>query len=305
MDNLDHGFLILNKPKGITSRQLVNQISRQTKLKVGHTGTLDPLASGMMVLCIGDATKFSQWLISSDKAYDATIQFGRQTTTDDAEGDIIASAASDAKIITQSDVQAVLTEFTGKILQRPPIFSAIHINGKRAYKLARSNKDVIMPQRSVTVHDIQLVAFDDSQQEAKLTIHCQSGTYIRSIARDLGFALNNFAFLSELKRTWVSPFSAQDLPQVDETPPVISLDYFFSHLSALPRADLTYEQAQTLAHGQLISLDDRPNTSASGTIVVFHANCFLGIISPSDTNTLLYKSTKLRSHILEILRSLK
>ena len=162
-----------------------------------------------------------------------------------------------------------------------------------------------MPKRTVVIHQLQLVEIDATRQEAKLTIHCQSGTYIRSIARDLGFALNNFAFLSDLKRTWVSPFSEQNLPKVDEMPPVISLDYFFSHLSALPRADLTYEQAQTLAHGQPITLDDLPDATANGAIVVFHANCFLGIISPSDTNSPLYKSTKLRSHILEILRSLK
>ena len=298
MADLDHGFLILNKPKGITSRQLVNQVSRQTKLKVGHTGTLDPLASGMMILCIGDATKFSQWLISSDKAYDATIQFGQQTATDDAEGDIIAESPSRT---TQKELAKTLIQFTGDITQKPPAHSAIHINGQRAYRLARDNKDFEIPDRSVHIHSIVIQSFDQDNQQAKLTIHCQSGTYIRSIARDLGHALNNYAYLADLNRTWIAPFSASDLPEVGDIPAVISLDAFFSNHSALPKANLSHEEAIKLAHGKTLLLQEH---STQSPLSVFYQAHFLGIIELIEGQFNQYKSTKLRSNILEYIHSI-
>lgn len=301
MADIDHGFLVLHKPKGITSRRLVDQINRLTNLKVGHTGTLDPLASGMMILCIGDATKFSQWVISSDKSYNALIQFGQQTATDDAEGDIVAEVPTSSKIITEADLIAILPKFTGSIIQKPPAYSAIHINGQRAYKLARDNKDFEIPERTVYINNIVIQSFDQDNQTAELSIHCQSGTYIRSIARDLGHALNNYAYLADLKRTWVAPFSHKDLTEVDAIPPVISLDSFFSKHSNLPKADLSHEEAIKLAQGKTLILQEQ---NAQTSLAVFYQAHFLGIIEPIKEQPQQFKSTKLRSNILEYIHSI-
>lgn len=282
---LDHGFLILNKPKGITSRQLVNQINRQTPLKVGHTGTLDPLASGMMILCIGDATRFSQFVITSDKAYEADIAFGQQTQTDDCEGEVILESH---QLITEKDITHTLPNFTGIISQTPPLHSAIHINGQRAYKLARKNIDFQIPSRDVHIHTIKLLAFDQDTQQAKLYIHCQSGTYIRSIARDLGKTLGCYAHLKELKRLWITPFQETDLPKDHNDSSLITLDTFFKHHSPFPTHELNTEDAQSLIHGRHIKINADTKLSA------YYNGSFIGIITPADQGE--YKVFKLRSN---------
>lgn len=288
MISLDHGFLIVNKPKGISSRKLVDQVRRLTPHKVGHTGTLDPLASGMMVIAIGNATRFSQWIVSKDKCYDAHIQFGAQTSTDDAEGETIHTSQT---IINLEQLNAALPSFTGKISQVPPQYSAIHINGKRAYKLARANQEVLMPSRDITVYKIECLSFDVKQQQTLVRIHCQSGTYIRSIARDIGLHMNSRAYLSDLKRLWVSPF--EDMPLLDldhEHLSVLDLETYFTQHSGMPIVDLNQDQALSLAHGKRITLSLTQVTAA------FYQKSFIGIIEPIKEGE--FKSLKLIPNVL-------
>ena len=287
MKNISDGFLLVNKPLGITSRRLVDMVARQTSKKVGHTGTLDPLATGMMVLAIGDATKFSKWIVSSNKAYEAEVQFGSQTSTDDAEGDIVEHSN---KRITKDDMLMALPQFLGNIQQRPPNFSAIHINGKRAYKLARSQQEFEIPSRQITIHDIHCISFDEKTQQTRLYIHCQSGTYIRSIARDLGKHLECFGHLSNLKRLWISPFEKTPFYELDDTRlSVISLESYFMTHAHIPHVLLNKEQALSLANGQTITLSEQD------TLAAFYQDHFLGIIEPSSPYT--YRSIKLRPNI--------
>lgn len=291
MKNLNDGFLIINKPNGISSRQLVDRIKKLTSKKVGHTGTLDPLATGMMVICIGEATKFSQWVITNDKAYDASIKFGTQTATDDAEGDAIAQSN---QRVSEKQLISELVNFSGKIQQQPPQFSAIHINGKRAYKLARAEKSFEMPSREVQINEIKLLEFNDEKQIAKLYISCQSGTYIRSIARDLGLKLGCYAHLYDLYRKWISPFENFKLGAYStENLEVISLETYFSDIASINCYVLSDTQVKSLAYGRPISLDGDHSYAA------FHQGTFIGIIEPSSTGT--YKSTRLRANVLSTL----
>jgi|AntRauTorckE5430_2_1112549.scaffolds.fasta_scaffold00038_48 tRNA pseudouridine55 synthase len=280
------GFLIIDKPYGISSRKLLDRIKPFTDKKLGHTGTLDPLATGMMVIAIQDATRFSSWIISQDKAYEAVIQLGAQTETDDQEGEIIAQSDH---IPSLESINTALKKFIGDISQRPPNYSAIHVNGKRAYELARNNKPVNLKARPITIYDIQLKTYDPNTRLLKLYIHCQSGTYIRSIARDLGIDLNCYGNLFSLKRLWVSPFEEHPMIQLEDLPkPSLPLDHFFKTLA---HVELSREQGLDLAHGKMITLDDTRELAA------FYKDTFIGMIAPKDG---YYKSIKLRSNVLKI-----
>ena len=294
MQNLNDGFLIIHKPKGISSRQLVDRVKRFTTKKVGHTGTLDPLASGMMVVCIGEATKFSQWIISSDKAYHATIQLGSQTETDDAEGDV--THTSDISV-DKTALENALIPFKGLISQVPPKYSAIHINGKRAYKLARTNQDFEIPSRKVKVLAIHLQEYDPETSVAEVYIHCQSGTYIRSIARDLGTSLGCYAHLKDLHRLWVSPFENIDMLTLEQdTLSTISLDTYFDEHANMPKIALNKIDAINLSHGRQINLDITEQHAA------FYQSIFLGIISKKADGRIQF--LRLRANLPSLLGKL-
>ena len=209
-----NGFILIDKPSGISSFQALQQLNRRFRIqdnygRLGHGGTLDPEASGLLVIAIGRATKLLRFFLGSDKRYTATIQFGARTNTDDAEGEIVATAPFNH--ITRDDVAQVIERFKGKIQQIPPGFSAIHINGKRAYKLARKGKDIEMPPREVEIYDIRILDCGLPENPTlTLDIACSGGTYIRTIAHDLGIALGSEAYLSTLRRTESCHFKVQD-----------------------------------------------------------------------------------------------
>lgn len=204
-----HGFINLNKPLGWTSHDCVARTRRllNTK-KVGHGGTLDPLATGVLPIAVGRATRLLQYL-PADKAYRAVIRFGVTTATDDLEGDVIAqqSAAS----LTLETVTTALTNFVGTVQQIPPMYSAIQVEGKRLYDLARQGKEVDVPAREVTLYDLQPVDWAPGEQpELTLDIECSPGTYIRSLARDLGVVVGAGATLAGLQRSRSSGFNLAD-----------------------------------------------------------------------------------------------
>ncbi|MDP3901092.1 MAG: tRNA pseudouridine(55) synthase TruB [bacterium] len=197
----------VNKPPGITSHDVVNEIRGLTGVKrVGHAGTLDPFATGVLVVGIGrENTKELGRIAESDKEYVAILKFGEESSTGDPEGKI--ARISDRKI-TREDLERVIPEFTGAIQQTPPAYSAVRIRGVRAYLLARKGKPVTPPPRHVTVSSIEILSFE--YPKAKLKIACSSGTYIRSLAEDIGRALGVGAYLTALERTRVGPFTIQD-----------------------------------------------------------------------------------------------
>jgi tRNA pseudouridine55 synthase len=209
------GFLNLNKPLGITSHDCVFKLRKilNTK-KIGHAGTLDPAADGVLPVAIGRATRLLQYL-PSDKAYNATVRFGLVTETDDLEGAVIQT--TDASQLAEATVVQALAQFNGLISQVPPSYSAIQVDGKRLYDLARSGQAVVAPTRQVMIYDVQVLGWRSGEQpEIDLAIACGAGTYIRSIARDLGAAVGTGATLSALRRTASSGFGLSDSLTFDD-----------------------------------------------------------------------------------------
>jgi tRNA pseudouridine55 synthase len=210
MTDMDR-IILIDKPDGMTSFGVVARVRRvlskqaSKKVKVGHTGTLDPFATGLMILVSGKMTKHAMEYTKLDKVYEATIRLGQTSTTGDPEGEI--SDASD-RVPTREEVAAVLARFTGEIQQRPPIFSAIKIDGQRAYKLARDGKEVEIPLRTVNIYSLELI--DYAYPALKIRTHVSSGTYIRSLASDVGEALDTGAYCTQLRRTRIADWQVAD-----------------------------------------------------------------------------------------------
>ena len=197
------GFLNVYKPTGKTSHDVVAILRRVTKVKqIGHTGTLDPFAEGVLPICIGKATRLIEYL-NDEKEYIGTIQFGSSTTTYDTEGEVVKTSD---KIVTQGDVEESLKFFRGEIEQLPPIYSAIKINGKKLYEYARAGQEVKIEPRKVTIFELELVNFNQATQQAEIRIVCSKGTYIRSIANDLGEKLGALGHLIKLVRIKAGDF---------------------------------------------------------------------------------------------------
>lgn len=214
---MNDGILLIDKPAGMTSFGVVARVRRVLtqqagkKVKVGHTGTLDPFATGLMILVIGKECKNAGHYTKLDKVYEATFRLGQTSTTGDPEGEI--TDVSD-KRPTREEVEEVLVRFTGEISQRPPIFSAIKINGRRAYKLARNGEEIEIPTRQVTIHSLELL--DYTYPEIKIRTHVSSGTYIRSLAVDIGDALGTKAYCTQLRRISISKWNVTDAKQLSD-----------------------------------------------------------------------------------------
>lgn len=207
----EDSILLVDKPANMTSFGVVARIRRRLsqqlgkKAKVGHTGTLDPFATGLMIIVTGKECRNAMQYSKLDKEYEATIRLGQTSTTGDPEGEI--TDVSDLQP-TREQIEAALGQFRGEISQRPPIYSAIKINGQRAYKLARKGEVVEMPERQVTVFSLELI--DYSYPELKIRTHVSSGTYIRTLAQDIGTALGTSAYCTQLRRTKVAEYSVAD-----------------------------------------------------------------------------------------------
>lgn len=200
------GFLNIYKPKGMTSFDVVARLRRVTKIKqIGHTGTLDPFAVGVLPICIGKSTRLIEYL-DDDKEYLATVQFGKDTDTYDLDGTVTKTYNQK---ITQADLISILDDFRGEIEQLPPIYSAIKVNGKKLYEYARKGEEVEIKPRKVFISKLELENFDFEKQEAKIIVGCSKGTYIRSIAYDIGQKLNCGGYLTALERTKAGLFNRE------------------------------------------------------------------------------------------------
>lgn len=199
-----NGWLNIYKPRGITSAKLVGSVKRILgKVKIGHTGTLDPEAEGVLPLAIGEATKLCSILIDGRKKYIFRIQFGAKTTTGDIEGEVLERTSV---IPPEEACQKIVKDFLGSVKQTPPIFSAIKIDGKRAYDIARNNQTCIMPERAITIYDLKFLDYDGKNSTALYEVECSKGTYVRTLAEDISLSLQSLGFVIELRRTQVSGF---------------------------------------------------------------------------------------------------
>ena len=214
-------FIYINKPYGISSfgalahiRFVVSKRLGIKRVKIGHAGTLDPLATGVLVLCTGKKTKLIEELQKHTKEYLATLQFG--ATTDSYDREYTVNRTFPKSHITKELIEQVLPTFTGEIMQVPPIFSACNVNGKRAYELGRKGHEVVLEAKPVEIHEIELLDFDEREKVLKIRVVCGKGTYIRSLARDLGEAVGSGAFLTDLCRTKSGDVSLTDCMTFDE-----------------------------------------------------------------------------------------
>jgi len=256
-----HGWIILDKPLGLGSTQAVGAVKRllreagEPKTKVGHGGTLDPLASGVLPIALGEATKLAGRMLDATKSYDFTIRFGEETDTLDREGKIIAT--SDVRP-TAAEIAAILPRFTGPIEQAPPVYSALKIDGKAAYARARAGEKLEMKLRSVTIHELRVL--ESTSDELTLSATVSKGTYIRSLARDIAHALNTVGHVAMLRRTRAGPFTSEQAISLDflnEAAKARRLDGAVVPLTAalddIPALPVTPGQAQLLRHGQCLA----------------------------------------------------
>lgn len=253
------GVLCVDKPLGLTSHDVVGHIRRLAGLRrVGHAGTLDPLATGVLLLCLGRATRLIEYLVGHNKLYETTVRLGQSTTTYDAEGDVVAERP--LPHLTPSQIEAALEPFRGEILQQPPLYSAIKQGGQPLYKLARQGKmDVERPYRAVTIHELTLLRWEPPF--LSLRIGCSSGTYIRSLGHDLGEALDCGGHLSALRRLAVGDFGIETAVPLDDLSPenialhLLPPDTAVRHL---PRLDLPETAAADILQGKPIPKTDAP-----------------------------------------------
>lgn len=248
-----HALLNINKPRGITSRDAVNRVQRLVRPhKIGHAGTLDPLASGVLVVAIGSATRLIEFVQQQPKRYLGTFLLGQSSTTEDVEGEI--TQLPDAPQPSHEALVQAAAKLTGEILQRPPAYSALKVNGRRAYKLARRGEMPNLAPRPITIHQLNVVRYEYPVVE--LDIGCSSGTYVRSLGRDLAESLGTAAVMSALIRTAIGQFKLEDACELDQLNADTLSQYLLPTQAAvahLPRYELTETDVINLRHGRSIA----------------------------------------------------
>lgn len=256
-----HGVLLLDKPQGMTSNDALQKVKRLFNAKkAGHTGALDPLATGMLPICFGEATKFSQYLLDSDKRYQVIAKLGERTDTSDADGQIICSKPVN---ITQSQIDEALTHFRGDILQVPTMFSALKHQGKPLYEYARQGIVIEREARPITVYENQFIQFDVTNHELTLEIHCSKGTYIRTIIDDLGELLGCGAHVIYLRRLQVSNYPIKKMVTLEALQNLADKDELLmpvdSPMNEYPKVILSEQQGKNILLGRTIEIDSTIN----------------------------------------------
>ena len=211
-----NGILLVNKPKNCTSHDVVYKVRKIVKEKVGHTGTLDPLAEGVLPLLIGKGTLCSKYLIEHDKEYEIVLKLGISTETMDGEGKVIENKEVEEELLDKKYVEEILESFVGKQKQTPPIYSAIKVKGKKLYEYARRGEKVEIPKREIEIYEIKLIAINREKKEIEFKVSCSKGTYIRSLCTDIAKKLGTIGYMSELKRLKVGNFKIEDTIIIDE-----------------------------------------------------------------------------------------
>jgi len=272
------GILLLDKPQGLSSNSALGRAKRVLGIrKAGHTGTLDPLASGLLVLCFGEATKVAGFLLDGDKSYVAEIRLGLTTETDDAEGEVISEQPVPA--LDPDALERLLDDFRGPIEQIPPMYSALKQNGERLYKMARRGETVERPARAVTIRELSMLECQDDRLIVQVC--CSKGTYIRSLARDLGERLRCGAHLAALRRTQSAPYRLSDSITLEELES-LSVDAARARLQSpdsalehLPSIELQSDESERLQMGQ--RLPSQRCGDLFGLVRLYGPNGFFGI----------------------------
>ncbi len=283
-----NGLLLVNKPPALTSNAVLQKVKRifQAK-KAGHTGSLDPMATGMLPVCFGEATKFCQYLLDADKCYEVTGLLGVKTNTADAMGEVIARTEN--FVVSIDRLQTVLTQFLGHIQQVPSMFSALKHQGRPLYKYAREGIDIERKARNISIHDLQLNHFDG--QQLSLTVTCSKGTYIRNLIEDIGEQLGTFAHVTRLHRLYTAGFDnepmftlddLQNKPEEELISCLLPLDRAVSHL---PRLAISPDAAQALRQGKTLS--NMNDGIVPGRIRLYENDLqFIGLGELADTGLL-------------------
>jgi tRNA pseudouridine55 synthase len=287
--------LVVDKPTGLTSFTVVKQVRRALarlwgtplrRLKVGHGGTLDPLASGVLPICVGEGTKLAPFLLDADKEYETTVRFGAETDTLDSDGEIVATAPVEG--LTEAAIEAALGPFRGEITQVPPMYSALKRNGRPLYAYARAGETVERAARQVRVHALTLLSFDPPDA-VRLRIRCSKGTYVRVVGADLGRALGTGAHLTALRRIASGPFHLEGALTLDEllrrieardALPFVSLGDALAHLPAVRVTDLL---ANALRRGQPVAWAALHDAPATGSIRVLQEDgSLVAVVEPGE-----------------------
>ena len=268
------GILIVNKPKNCTSHDVVYKVKKITNQKVGHTGTLDPMATGVLPLLIGKGTLCSKYLIEHDKIYKATIQLGKKTTTADQEGEVIEEQEIANNALEPQYVTKRLKEFLGKQIQTPPMYSAIKVNGKKLYEYARKGQNVEVPKREIEIYEIELLNIDKQNKKIEYKVHCSKGTYIRSLCEDIAEKLGTIGYMAELERLKVGKFilknavSIDDLEKKNIEKNIITIEEIFKNNEKI---NLTRKKLELFLNGVQITYD-----SPDGVYKIYCENKFIG-----------------------------
>jgi tRNA pseudouridine55 synthase len=278
---LPSGLVLVDKPQGFTSHDVVAKLRKVlgTK-KIGHAGTLDPMATGLLLLGVDSGTKLLTFLVGADKTYEARIRLGQSTVSDDAEGEVLSSTS--ALHLNRAVIETEIAKLTGRISQVPSAVSAIKVDGKRAYDLVREGKEVELKSREVEVTRFELVseiAIVDEFLEFDVVVDCSSGTYIRALARDLGESLGVGGHLRALRRTRIGEYQIETASTLDQDP--VLLDLTEAAAKIYPIAELTDQQAIDLVHGKRLAI------SSTGMLSAIYKGKLIGILEPTGSS---YKS---------------
>lgn len=271
------GIIIVNKHKGCTSHDIVYKVKKICNEKVGHTGTLDPMATGVLPLLIGKGTLCSKYLINHDKIYIATIQLGIETDTLDAEGTVISTKEVSGEILNEEYIINILNTFLGKQEQVPPIYSAIKVNGKKLYQYAREGKSIEVQPRNIEIYNIKLLEVNQENKQIKYEIHCSKGTYIRSLCNDISKKLGTIGHMLELQRIQVGEFNILNsvtLEQIQNNPNelekhLITIEDIFKDKEII---NLDNKKLQLFLNGVQLNFNKE-----EGVYKIYNANKFIGI----------------------------
>lgn len=270
------GIILVNKEKDFTSHDVVSIVKKITESKVGHAGTLDPNATGVLPLLIGNATKISKYLINHDKEYEAVIQLGKKTTTADIEGEVIEEKEVPEKIYIECE--NILKSFIGKQKQTPPAYSAIKVNGKKLYSYAREGKKIEIKPRNIEIYNIELMNINKEEKQISFRVSCSKGTYIRSLCEDIADKLGTVGYMKDLKRTKVGDFEIKEAITIDELKEkfekndfsdVITIENIFKDM---PKIELNENNIKQYLNGVKIT-----EKNQDGIYRIFYKNEFNGI----------------------------
>ena len=286
--DLVDGVLLIDKPVGLSSNDALTKVKRIVNAKkAGHTGTLDPFATGLLPLCFGEATKFSQDLLEADKTYDAVVHLGITTTTGDTEGETVETRPVD---VTPEQIEAALARFRGPIMQIPPMYSALKRDGKALYEYAREGIVLEREARPVTIHKLEMLAYDAPMLTIRVT--CSKGTYVRVLGEDIGADLGCGAHLNALRRIQVGNLTVEGMVTLEQLQahdnPLSLLAPVDALLSSFPRVELTAELAARFLNGQRLALNREPVTlpETQGRVRVYHDDRLLGTAILQDYGVL-------------------